>query len=213
MAVSPTPQVGDDFLTHRDETLSLIQGIKGHLTGREARCLFTLGYFPTSSGQVLEIGSYMGKSTVLLAKAHILSGNTQKLQAVDPLNSPSITDPTIREGDNVSDTFYQNLKNHGVADQVDFLQGLSSDLAKNWKGDIRLLWIDGDHTYKGVKLDLELFKPFLKEGAMVAFHDVLNSFEGPVRVFAEDIVLNPDFKACALVWKHWLCPIPAINSS
>ena len=198
MSGSSLLKQNDHFFAHRDETLEIIQGIKGHLTGREARCLFTLGYFPTTEGQVVEIGSYMGKSTVLLAKAIQLSGSHSTLYAVDPLTSPSITDPTILVGEDVSKTFYSNLESNGVSDQVEFLQGLSADLAKTWDRDIRLLWIDGDHTYRGVRLDLELFKPYLREGAVVAFHDVLNSFEGPVRIFAEDIVLNPDFKGCSL---------------
>ena len=34
------------------------------------------------------------------------------------------------------------------------------------------LFIDGDHTYEGVKKDFELFSPFVKKGGFVAFHDV-----------------------------------------
>lgn len=37
---------------------------------------------------------------------------------------------------------------------------------------IDFLFIDGDHTYKGVKADWELYSPFLSEKAAVGFHDI-----------------------------------------
>ena len=52
-----------------------------------------------------------------------------------------------------------------------------------------MLWIDGDHTYHGTKVDFDLFSKFLSNGAIIAFHDVLGNFEGPIRVFMEDVLL------------------------
>lgn len=34
------------------------------------------------------------------------------------------------------------------------------------------LFIDGDHTYNGVKKDFELYSPFVKTGGTIVFHDV-----------------------------------------
>jgi predicted O-methyltransferase YrrM len=36
------------------------------------------------------------------------------------------------------------------------------------------LFIDGDHTYEGVKSDFEMYSPLVREGGMVAFHDILD---------------------------------------
>ena len=38
---------------------------------------------------------------------------------------------------------------------------------------IDFLFIDGDHTYEGVKQDFEFYSPMVKEGGLIAFHDVL----------------------------------------
>ena len=78
------------------------------------------------------------------------------------------------------------MKNAGVENVVEFHRQRSSELAGKWDASrkIRLLWIDGDHTYTGAKLDLDLLRPFLANGAIVAMHDVLHSHDGPVRVFA-----------------------------
>ncbi|MDQ3821878.1 MAG: class I SAM-dependent methyltransferase [Actinomycetota bacterium] len=38
---------------------------------------------------------------------------------------------------------------------------------------VDFLMIDGDHTYEGVKRDFELYSPLVRDGGLVAFHDVL----------------------------------------
>jgi len=38
--------------------------------------------------------------------------------------------------------------------------------------DIDLLFIDGDHSYEGVKLDFEKFLPLVGENGIIAFHDI-----------------------------------------
>ena len=38
------------------------------------------------------------------------------------------------------------------------------------------LFIDGDHTYEGVKKDFEMFGPLVRKGGVIAFHDIV---EGP----------------------------------
>lgn len=44
-------------------------------------------------------------------------------------------------------------------------------ILKNYKLDI--LFIDGDHTYEGVKLDFENFSPFVRKNGIIAFHDIV----------------------------------------
>lgn len=42
-------------------------------------------------------------------------------------------------------------------------------------GTIDLMFIDGDHTYEGVKADFYNFSPLVKKGGYVAFHDILKT--------------------------------------
>ena len=65
----------------------------------------------------------------------------------------------------------------------------------SWDAAIRLLWIDGDHTYPGARLDFDIFSPYLADQAIVMMDDVLNKFAGPLRVFVENIVLSSNFGA------------------
>jgi cephalosporin hydroxylase len=45
------------------------------------------------------------------------------------------------------------------------------DILKSNKLDY--LFIDGDHTYEGVKKDFELYSPFVKKGGVIIFHDIV----------------------------------------
>ena len=175
-------------------SLQSVRQVEGHLTDREIRCLTLLAAVPSAQGTVLEIGSFKGRSTIVLAKSAALAGET-KIVAVDPLTSPSKTCPDLRGQASGWNDFQNNLKNAGVASAVEFHQEFSQDLAAKWDASrkIRFLWIDGDHTYAGAKRDLDCFRPFLANGAIVAMHDVLHSHDGPVRVFSEDILLSPHF--------------------
>jgi predicted O-methyltransferase YrrM len=39
-------------------------------------------------------------------------------------------------------------------------------------GGIDFLFIDGDHTYEGVKSDYEMYAPLVRPGGLIAFHDI-----------------------------------------
>ncbi|MBT9146558.1 class I SAM-dependent methyltransferase [candidate division NPL-UPA2 bacterium Unc8] len=171
--------------------------IDGNLTGREARFLALLAFFPTADGEILEIGSFKGKSTIVLAKGAQLS-NKPCIISVDPLTSPSPTDPDLKNEGTCGQHFHANLREAGVENMVEFHQKYSYELAKGWSRKIRLLWIDGDHRYKGTKLDFDLFSRHLSDRAIIAFHDVLAPFSGPVRVFVEDVLLSDKFGPAGL---------------
>lgn len=42
---------------------------------------------------------------------------------------------------------------------------------------VDLLFIDGDHTYEGVKQDWELYSPLVRPGGMIVFHDIAGNYE------------------------------------
>src|SRR2546422_8145249 len=92
--------------------------------------------------------------------------------------------------------------------QVEVHATFSKSVARGWSRPIRFLWIDGDHTYHGAKQDLDLFAPHLVDGGIVALHDVLHRFEGPIRVFVEDVLRSDRYGPAgvcgSIVWAQ--CP-------
>lgn len=197
----------EGFNSFAEDLLRQVENVEGYLAPNEMRFLALLAACPTAEGEILEIGSFKGKSTIILAKAAELSGSST-VNAVDPMTAPSETDPDLRGDDSSFADFQKNIKAQDVDGKIQFHQMFSCELAKTWDKPLRLLWIDGDHTYEGTKLDFDGFAPHLSDKAIVAIHDVLHEFEGGIRVFMEDILLSPHFGACgfcgSIAWAQHL---------
>lgn len=191
---------------HIEVTSQLAETIGGHLTPKEVRFIASLP-FVEGDGVILEIGSFQGKSTVILAKSAIAAGRTM-IHACDPLSLTCETDPDMEDASTLPDIFRGNLEKSGVADNVTLHQIKSFDLAGSWNQPLRILWIDGDHTYEGAMKDIELFQRHLRPGAIVALHDVLHDHPGPARVFMERMLASESFGDCGLCgsigWGQWL---------
>lgn len=190
-----SPRLGPDLdhLTRIiDEGWKRVSATAGYLSEREARFIMAAAAVAPATGKNLEIGSFKGRSTVGIAYV------TRELKlgtvvAVDPHTSPASTDPDLRGKRTSYDEFVANLKSAGVFERVEIKRVYSYELAREWKHPIRFLWIDGDHTYEGAKADVDLFRPYLADGALVAMHDVLGTFGGALRVFVEEILDSDDF--------------------
>jgi hypothetical protein len=174
-----------------------VQAAPGFLTEREARFLALVAACAPARGVILEIGSFKGKSTVGLASVAMRYGLGPVI-TVDPHTGPSITDPDVGPKGSSWDDFRASLHHAGVESAVEAHRAYSRDVAPGWTRPIRFLWIDGDHTYRGAKEDIDLFRSHLVPGAIVALHDVLHTFEGPVRVFTDELLGSDRFGAAGL---------------
>jgi cephalosporin hydroxylase len=43
--------------------------------------------------------------------------------------------------------------------------------------EIDFLFLDGDHTYEGIKKDWEMYAPLVRSGGIIAFHDVAGNYD------------------------------------
>ncbi|HVA64515.1 MAG TPA: class I SAM-dependent methyltransferase [Terriglobales bacterium] len=168
------------------------RALPGFLGEREFRALLMLAAATSAPGAapgaIVEIGSFKGKSTVGLATLAQRLG-LGPVVSIDPHNSPSVTDPGVESYPG----FLANLRGAGLNDAVEVHRARSREVAAGWRRPIRLLWIDGDHTYAGAREDFDLFSPYLADGALVAIHDALHFFEGPIRVMVEQILASDRF--------------------
>lgn len=164
----------------------------GFLTEREGRFLALVAAGAPADGVILEIGSFKGKSTVGLATIAQRYG-LGPVVAVDPHTAPAATDPDLVGERSSWESFTASLEAAGVTGTVEAHRAYSRDLAPQWKRPIRFLWVDGDHTYAGAREDLALFGRHLVPGAVIAMHDVLHAYEGPIRVFVEEVLRSDTF--------------------
>jgi len=95
--------------------------------------------------------------------------------------------------------FLDSIRGAGVSNHVEAHRARSADVSSSWNRPIRVLWIDGDHSYEGAKKDLDGFFPHLAPLGVVAFHDALNAFPGPIRVFVEDVLRSDRFGPAGFV--------------
>lgn len=115
----------------------------------------------------VEIGSARGWSACLVGRALAENGKG-KLYAIDP-HQP--TDWNDSKSVDTIEVMRQNLAMVGVEDYVEIVRKTSQEAAKGWDKKIDLIFIDGDHSYEGVKSDWGLFYPHVKESGVILFHD------------------------------------------
>ncbi|HEY7391642.1 MAG TPA: class I SAM-dependent methyltransferase [Bryobacteraceae bacterium] len=172
--------------------------VPGYIGEREFGALAMLFVSAPQNGVSVEIGSFKGKSTVGLAAlaAHYGLG---PIVSIDPHSAPSVTDPELGGEPSSFNDFLRALEQSGTHQNVEVHRAASRDVAPGWKRPIRFLWIDGDHTYDGAKSDFDMFLPYVIDGGIVALHDTLHEFEGPIRVFVEDMLRSDRFGPAGLL--------------
>ncbi|HUT04470.1 MAG TPA: class I SAM-dependent methyltransferase [bacterium] len=154
---------------------------------------------PDISPVLVEIGSWLGKSSVVLSRA-IKNKKGAVLFCIDPFNAdgdPSSAahyhDVSQKTDVPLLEQFIHNIKRYGSYKHVRALRGYSTDFSSDWNRPIDLLFIDGNHSYESVRRDFLEWSPFIKPGGYLVMHDA--SFDpnfrhqDPIRV-AREFVLN-----------------------
>jgi hypothetical protein len=140
--------------------------IEGWLTRPQAALLYdeTAALRPGST--VVEIGSHLGRSTLLIASSLPDEG---LLTAVDPfLTSWRYAVPDAEE------QLHALLDEHRLSRRVRVRPVTSAQARSEWSGSIDLLYVDGGHGYRTVVDDLE-WAMFVPEGGHILVHDAFSS--------------------------------------
>ena len=164
-----------------------LTGIAGWLAEEEGYFLYRLARDGEGAGEVVEIGSWMGRSTAWLA-AGCKTAARERVHAVDTFAGSAEhqeLDVLKREGTTYHQ-FAENLERVDLFDYVEPVVASSRDAERRWDGKpIRLLFIDGDHSYQAVRADFESWSRHVIVGGMIVFDDVIDNWPGVKRCFEE----------------------------
>lgn len=151
------------------------KNIAGTLYKGDCEFLYNLARKCEGRGAIVEIGSFLGKSTACLGYGS-KAGQKSRVYAIDPFDggnsrpkSSFIRD--IIRGGNYFHKFLENIKKAGLLDIVKPIPKRSIEAINDIKEPIELLFIDGAHSYEKVKQDFTTYFPKVIQGGTVAFHD------------------------------------------
>jgi predicted O-methyltransferase YrrM len=134
-----------------------------HLTLEECVFLYQKALSVGHRSEIVEIGSYLGASSCFLAMAAKAKEST--VHCIDTWRNEGMT-----EGPR--DTYIEFLRNtEYYRDVIAPLRMRSEQAALQFTESIDLLFLDGDHSYGAVLMDLSLWVPKMKAGSWLILHD------------------------------------------
>jgi hypothetical protein len=155
--------------------------IEGWLTDAQAARLRSAASAVRPAGAVVEIGSFRGKSTVVLASA-------TPVIAIDPhggsARGPQEIAADTARGDADFDAFHANLRAAGVADRVRHVRKFSAEALGDVDGAVSLLYVDGAHRFGPARADLEDWGARVAPGGTMLVHDAFSSIGVTLALFA-----------------------------
>ena len=172
-AEHPADIATGDWLRHVEQTegwLSLDEAIELKQIASEV-----------DQGVIVEVGSYRGRSAIALAAG---ARDGVPVFAIDP-HELSVESESLTYGPADRAAFYEAMLRSGASQKVRLLNASSETLAPAWPQRVGMLWIDGDHTYEGVRRDWDCWKPHLIRNAVVVFDDAHDPAVGPYRLINE----------------------------
>ncbi|MFF1544320.1 class I SAM-dependent methyltransferase [Streptomyces sp. NPDC058291] len=172
------------------EILAAFEAAKGFMPVDEGLALYAAAVEAGALGlPLLEVGTYCGRSTILLADAARRAGisaltldhhrGSEEQQPGWEYHDPETVDPEIGLMDTLP-AFRRTLHRAGLEEHVVALVGRSPKIAAFWRSPLGLVFVDGGHTDEHASADYEGWAPHVAEDGLLVIHDV---FPDPVDEF------------------------------
>lgn len=156
---------------------------------------------------IVEVGVFVGASTVLLAGGRKIAGSGT-VHAVDPFDASgeSFSTPIYERHaselpHSLREQFEHNVASCGVAEHVVAHQGLGQDVACDFDGSVDMLFLDGAFTEELAEEIYEAWIGKVEPGGTVALHNSVDRKSGHDgnTLLAERRLRAPDFDDVRLV--------------
>jgi len=173
--------------------LEAIDGIDGWLSDEQAARLFERAREVPEGGRIVEIGSYRGRSTVVLAAT---AQQGTRVIAIDPHagndRGPRQITGNLEAGEEDRIAFERNLRRAGVREPVVHIRKRSDEALDDVDGEIDLLYVDGAHRFAPARQDIERWGARVRPGGTMLIHDAFSSV-GVTLAQLRLLVASPEF--------------------
>jgi predicted O-methyltransferase YrrM len=173
---APAPDSGQDGAAGFEATLADVADVEGWMTDGQARLLWDSARNVPAGGRIVEIGSFRGRSTVVLARA---ADPSVEVVAIDPHagsdRGPQEIEGFAAEAELDHKTFLANLERAGVADRIRHVREYSDKAHLEVEGPIDLLYIDGAHRYAPARADVKRWGNRVGDAGTMLIHDSFSS--------------------------------------
>ncbi|WP_419994548.1 class I SAM-dependent methyltransferase [Streptomyces boninensis] len=181
----------------KPDVLVAFEAAKGFMPLDEGLALYDAALDAGRLGlPLLEVGSYCGRSTLLMAAAARESQviavtvdhhrGSEEQQPGWEYHDTTLVDPELGLMDTLP-TFRRTLHRAGLEDHVLALVGRSPQAAAHWGSRLGLVFIDGGHTDEHATADYEGWAPHLAEDGLLLLHDVFadpaDGGQAPYRIY------------------------------
>jgi len=150
--------------------------VDGWLTEGQAAMLADAAAACPPDGEIVEIGSFRGKSTIVLAKA---APEGVAIVAIDPHagndRGPQEIAGFADEAASDRRIFERNLSAAGVIHRVRHIPEFSDRAHSAVHGTVDVLYIDGAHRYRAARADIRDWGARVADGGTMLIHDSFSS--------------------------------------
>ncbi len=158
-----------------EKYLDLSSKTPGWRRPEDAQHLIHIAFHLPPDATVVEIGVFLGRTSVLLAGARKVRGSG-RVYCIDPFDCSGdpFSVPHYQEvlasvgGGSLEHHFIENLRSAQLTDWIEILRGDAVSIARNWTKPVDLLVLDGDQSRRGARLAYDAWVPFLKVGGFIA---------------------------------------------
>jgi glycosyltransferase involved in cell wall biosynthesis len=187
---------GNILRMNPDELFAFLSSYKGGVSVEEGLALSRYAA-DCAGGDIVEIGSFRGKSAVALATGAIQS--RVRVFCIEP-HAEFTGVYGGKFGPQDRGAFYQVMLQTASFEKVALINLPSREAARAWCRPIGLLFVDGDHSFRGVKGDFDAWDPHVCLGGIIAFDDATDPAVGPANLI-EQILASGRYAALETVGK------------
>jgi predicted O-methyltransferase YrrM len=166
-----------------------VADVEGWMSPGQASTLYDAARRCPAGGTIVEIGSFRGRSTIVLASA---AAPDVSVIAIDPHagndRGPQEIDGYAEAAADDHAVFVANLERAGVSDRVRHLRTFSDAALADVDAPIDVLYIDGAHRYGPARADIRDWGARVSDGGTMLIHDSFSSIGVTLAILRELLV-------------------------